>query len=171
MSFGNSFGVGSSVKSKGKWYFYNSQSLSFGASEFTKTWGSRPSVDLWRYSDEKQSSTTNLDKEKSSGILRKYDVASYLEKLPKTKEVVDSLKFARNEALFETGIIYKEQFKNRDLAVSRLEKLLTLNPDKNNIIAIKYHLYQLYAEFDTSKATLLLKIRHHIMQKSFRTSK
>ena len=41
-AFGASFGQSSlQSNSKGKWYFYNSQSLSFGKSEFEKNWGKR----------------------------------------------------------------------------------------------------------------------------------
>ena len=32
----------------GKWYFYNSTTLSFGYSEFTRKWGKRKLEDDWR---------------------------------------------------------------------------------------------------------------------------
>ena len=40
ISFGTSFGGSSAqANNKGKWYFYNTQALSFGEAEFQKTWG------------------------------------------------------------------------------------------------------------------------------------
>ncbi|NCT10160.1 MAG: hypothetical protein GW772_08795, partial [Flavobacteriia bacterium] len=36
---------------KGKWYFYNTQSTSFGATEFKKIWGNRKLEDNWRWAE------------------------------------------------------------------------------------------------------------------------
>ena len=61
ITFGSSFGGGSSIRTnnkKGKWYFYNNQSLNFGKSEFERIWGNRPLADNWRISEKQQISTT-----------------------------------------------------------------------------------------------------------------
>ena len=52
--------------------------------------------------------------------------------------------YDRNKALFELGLIYKEQFKNIPKAISNLERVLSLEPDKELILPINYHLYQIY---------------------------
>src|SRR5690606_22339839 len=82
----------------------------------------------------------------------KYDINTYLDAIPTEKSVIDSLQFYRNEALFETGVIYKERFKNLPLAVKRLERLLSLKPDKNWILPTHYHLYQIYTLLNNKKA-------------------
>ena len=52
LSFGSSFGGGNKYnETKGKWYFYNVQSLGYGKGEFTRIWGNRPLEDKWRRSD------------------------------------------------------------------------------------------------------------------------
>ena len=156
-SFGSSFAGGSSVKSKnkGKWYFYNLQSLNFGKSEFEKTWGNRPLEDHWRISEKQQTIATADSIKKTKKIeLPKYSLNTYLDALPKTKSDIDSLIYNRNEALYQTGLIYKVQFKNVDLAISRLERLLKKNPDKTLILPTKYHLHQLYMALNSDKALI-----------------
>ena len=160
ISFGSSFGGGASVKStkKGKWYFYNTQSLNFGKAEFERIWGNRPLEDNWRTSDKKQLVVAAQESKKDSIVARKrYDLDSYLGAIPKSKNAIDSLTYGRNEALYQTGIIYKEQFKDIDLSIARLERLLDLKPDKTRIAPTKYVLYQLYAELQSSKAAAIKK--------------
>ncbi|MFN0728414.1 type IX secretion system periplasmic lipoprotein PorW/SprE [Polaribacter gochangensis] len=157
ISFGSSFSGGSSIKStkKGKWYFYNVQSLNFGKNEFEKVWGNRPLEDNWRISDKQQAqvvTTTTSTKKEATVWLPKYNLKTYLDALPQTKSAIDSLIYNRNEALYQTGIIYKEQFKDVDLAIFRLERLLKEKPDKMLLLPTKYHLYQLYSELKSSKA-------------------
>lgn len=170
ISFGSSFSGGSALKSKkkGKWYFYNMQSLNFGKSEFERIWGTRPLEDNWRISEKRQVNVVvNTTKKDSLVALPKYSLKAYLSAMPKTKGDVDSLIYNRNEALYQTGIVYKEQFKNVDLSISRLERLLSLKPDKTLILPTKYLLFQLYTELQSSKAT---KIKEAIV-KEFPTSK
>lgn len=151
-AFGNSFG-GSSLQSnsKGKWYFYNSQSLNFGKTEFIKVWGNRKLEDDWRWSsqlDIRSSKDSTQVAQKSS----RYDLVSYLEKIPTDQKVIDTLKLDRNQALYELGVIYKEQFKNPKLAIKRLERVSKLNSKKELVLPINWHLYQVYQAFG-DKAT------------------
>ena len=155
ISFGSSFAGGSAIKTdnKGKWYFYNTQSLNFGKSEFQKIWGNRPLEDNWRISDKQQTQTVkDFLKTTEKVASKKYELNTYLDALPKTKADIDSLIYNRNEALYQTGIIYKEQFKDVDLAIFRLERLLKEKPDKTLVLPTKYHLYQLYSELKSKNA-------------------
>lgn len=164
ISFGTSFSGGASVRSKkkGKWYFYNNQSLSFGKAEFEKIWGTRPLEDNWRISEKQQTKITSNTTQKDIKVaLPKYELKSYLASMPKTKADLDSLVYNRNEALYQTGIIYKEQFKNVDLSILRLERLLVSKPDKTLILPAKYLLFQLYTELGSSKA---LKTKNAIIK-------
>jgi len=173
ISFGSSFSGGSSVKAsnKGKWYFYNTQSLNFGKSEFEKTWGNRPLEDNWRLSDKKtttiSSSVTQTTSKKDQKALPKYELKTYLEAIPKTKSELDSLTYHRNEALYYSGIIYKEQFTIIDLSISRFERLLKENPNKTLVLPTKYHLFQLYSVLKSAKAT---KFKEQVI-KEYPTSK
>ena len=155
ISFGSSFGGGlQSTKAKGKWYFYNTQSLGFGKSEFKRVWGSRPLEDNWRISDKSIIvNESNEDKDLITSIKNpRYEISTYLETVPSSAKELDSLTFDRNTALFELGLIYKEQFKNPPKAIRNLERLLVSNPDKELILPANYHLYQLYLLTGNTKA-------------------
>lgn len=158
ITFGSSFGGGSSIRTnnkKGKWYFYNNQSLNFGKTEFERVWGNRPLTDNWRISEKQQVSATvssQTKKKEDQAKPPKYDLRTYLSALPKNKSEIDSLVYHRNEALYQTGIIYKEQFKNLDLSILRLERLLKSKPDKSLILPTTYLLHQVYKEIGSKNA-------------------
>lgn len=147
-NFGSQFGGGGASfgNNKGKWYFYNSQSKGFGKVSFTKTWGDRPLEDNWRWSDKTTSVEENEEEEenKTKKLNSKYEVKTYLNAIPKDKETISQLKKERNDALYQLGLIYKEQFKNSDLAIENFERLLAINQKEELKLPINYHLYQLY---------------------------
>ena len=145
-AFGGAFG-GNSLQSnnKGKWYFYNSQSLGFGKTEFKKVWGDRKLADDWRWSSKANIGTTKDSTLVGQKSLR-YDLASYIKTIPTDKKVIDTLKLDRNQALYELGVIYKEQFKDPKLAIERLERVSTLNPKKELVLPINWHLYRVYKD-------------------------
>ncbi|MHB0756511.1 type IX secretion system periplasmic lipoprotein PorW/SprE [Polaribacter sp. M15] len=143
LAFGNA-GGGFSGVDKGNWYFYNTQSLSFGKSEFQKIWGTRKLEDNWRWAEKATIGGAAQDSEKVTKTNAKYDLDTYLSAIPTDENVIDSLKIQRNQALYELGLIYKEQFKNQNLAKKRLERVATLQPEKELILPINWHLYQIY---------------------------
>ncbi len=156
ISFGSSFGGGlQSTDFKGKWYFYNTQSLGFGKGEFKRVWGNRPLEDNWRISDKSVLSTeSNKDNNLVTNLKNpRYEISTYLETVPTSAKDLDSLKFERNTALFELGLIYKEQFKNTPKAINNLERLLVSDPDNELILPTNYHLYQLYSVSGNTKAS------------------
>ncbi|CAM1349551.1 tetratricopeptide repeat protein [Tenacibaculum insulae] len=154
-NFGSSFGGLASVNNtsnKGKWYFYNTQALGFGKAGFQKVWGTRPLEDNWRLSD-KSASTTNTASNNLTEptVNKRYELATYLDEIPTDKKVITSLTKERNDALYQLGLIYKEQFKNTNRATKNLERLL--NEDKNTALelSISYHLYQIYKSIDNQE--------------------
>ncbi|WP_223442495.1 tetratricopeptide repeat protein [Polaribacter litorisediminis] len=159
MAFGNTAG-GIKAADKGKWYFYNNQSLSFGKTAFKKTWGSRKLEDNWRWSEKATIGTAAKDDvAQVTKANVKYDIEAYLSLIPTKKEVIDSLKTDRNQALYELGLIYKEQFKNQKLAKIRLERVDSLQPNKELILPINWHLYQINTNLgDTEKAEKYKKV-------------
>lgn len=174
-AFGASFGD-NSLKSnkKGKWYFYNSQSLGFGRTEFKKTWGNRQLEDDWRWSSKISINNKKKDTLKVNAISLRYDLASYLKTIPTDKNKIDTLILDRNQALYELGLIYKEQFKNTKLAIERLERVASLNPTKELILPINWHLYKIYTDVgnqkksDKHKNIILTKYTNTIFAKTIR---
>ena len=144
----------------GKWYFYNFQAVGFGSQEFIKRWGNRPLEDGWRLSDKTiinigKTNVDNSSKISESSTSEKFQLSYYLKKIITDKSKTDSIIRERNEAYFKLGIIYKEQFKEVDLAVARLEKLRTFNPVETILLPTIYHLYKIYSNQNSDKAEIL----------------
>lgn len=150
LAFGDAFRGNSlqSTSSKGKWYFYNSQSLSYGKTEFRKIWGSRKLADGWRWSSKAIVNKQEIDSLQTNSVNPRYDLEKYLSSIPSNKEVIDTLITDRNNALYELGIIYKEQFKNPSLAIKKLERVAKINTDKTLVLPIYWHLYQAYKKLE-----------------------
>jgi hypothetical protein len=145
LAFGSSFGNSLQSTSKGEWYFYNGQSLSFGKTNFQKTWNNRALEDNWRWASKRAMSTSVTSVLKEATTSKRYDVPSYIASIPTDKIIIDSLKIGRNQGLYELGLIYKQQFVNLPLSIEKLERLLTLNPAENQLLSIYYNLYQIFS--------------------------
>jgi tetratricopeptide (TPR) repeat protein len=153
-TFGASFGGNSLQSNKGKWYFYNSQSLGFGKTEFQKNWGNRKLEDNWRwFSKIATNSSTDKDSLQIEKKNLRYDLASYLKTIPTDTTVINALVVERNQALYELGIIYKEQFKNPKLAIERLERVASLAPTKELVLPINWHLQKVYTDLGDEEKT------------------
>ncbi len=157
-NFGNAFVGGNSngfLAKKGKWYFYNDQSVAFGKVEFEKLWGNRPLEDNWRLSDKSLSLDGFEEAEEEVSdepkVNPRYELSTYIDAIPTDPEVIGSLKEERNEALYQLGLIYKEQFKNPDLAIENLERLRAIKKEQDLELAISYHLYQIYTSINNEE--------------------
>ncbi|WP_263649785.1 type IX secretion system periplasmic lipoprotein PorW/SprE [Rasiella rasia] len=128
-------------------YFYNSTTLSYGKQEFQKIWGSRKLADYWRLSSKTTTTITEEGPIETVATIKesqRFNPESYLASVPTDQVVIDSIGKDRNFAYYQLGLIYKEKFREYDLATNRLEKLLTLNPEERLILPTKYNLYKIY---------------------------
>ncbi len=133
----------------GAFYFYNSTTVSYGRQEFQKIWGNRKLEDNWRFSTKKQTFDEEqiADKENTEIKLDKselFDPQAYISKIPTDEKVIDSIAGERNFAYYQLGLIYKEKFREYNLATDRLEKLLSFEPQERLVIPSKYNLYKIY---------------------------
>ena len=150
-SFGKSKG---GKENKGKFYFYNLTSLGYGKNDFTNKWGNRDLEDDWRWSNK----TRALPAESTDDIVvndslsatptddNKYDIAFYMDRIPKDEAIIDSLHGERNFANYQLGLIYKEKFKENVLAAGKLEDVLKSDPEERLILPSKYNLFKIYEE-------------------------
>ena len=144
----------------GKWYFYNIQTVTFGKEEFKALWGNRPLEDNWRLTSKtvininKELVVENLQ-EVQIGSVKRYEIWYYTDQIPTNNVKIDSIRAERNLAYYKLGVIYKEQFKELELATSKLEKLHTFNPSPIILIPAKYHLYKIYSAQNNEKAISL----------------
>ena len=133
-------------------YFYNTQLVGLGKQQFKNRFGNRPLADNWIISEFNNIIDTNPKNQNIDIVInddKKYDVDYYLEQIPTSKTKLDSITNQRNDAYYNLGLIYKEQFKEYELAAIDFEKFLNNNPSKNLILPTKYHLYKTYANFNT----------------------
>ncbi|TRX09731.1 type IX secretion system periplasmic lipoprotein PorW/SprE [Flavobacterium gawalongense] len=143
-------------------YFYNPTTIAFGKLEFKKTWGDRSSNGNWRLSANKTDfavkDSINGDKATSEDKLavdkpvEKYTTDYYLKQLPTNQTAIDSIAKERNFAYYQLGVIYKEKFKEYELASAKLEQLLKNNPEEKLILPALYNLYKIYQITDAAKA-------------------
>ncbi|MFK7049511.1 hypothetical protein FLACOL_00625 [Flavobacterium columnare] len=151
--------------SKNSFYFYNPSTVAYGKIEFTKKWGKRALIDNWRWivqtQNQKKEQINSIDsetakKESDKEIVdEKYTPKFYIDKLPTSKIIIDSLIKERNNAYYNLGLIYKEKFFENKVSEERFEKLLANNPEERFILPAKYNLFRLYEVSDSEKAQKL----------------
>jgi len=140
-------------------YFYNPTTVAYGKNEFLKIWGDRELQDNWRFSSKKSNFNTSLKDETLAAATasEKFNPETYLATLPTEQKEIDSIIKERNYAYYQLGIIYKEKFKELELAQSKLETLLNNNPEDRLILPSKYNLYRIYEELGMSGEAQITK--------------
>ena len=144
-------------------YFYNPKSIAYGKLQFIKTWGNRTYKNNWRLSSE-AATNSNIDPNLNNDstldptiatddkIEEKYTASFYLRELPSSQKVIDSIIRERNFAYYQLGSIYKEKFKEYQLAANKLEQLLNNNPEERLVLPSMYNLYKIYEIINKEKA-------------------
>ncbi len=140
------------------WYFYNTNMISYGKTQFAKTWGTRKLEDNWRRSnknsveafDDNSDNTTTTDSTnlvvdgkldpKAADKLKE----KYLANIPTSD---DQLKVSNDkiiEAYYNIGTIYKEQFSDNKRSVQAFETLIQKYPSNKYLLPSYYQLYRTY---------------------------
>ena len=149
---GNSPIKGAGPTEGGTFYFYNPTTVAFGKLEFEKVWGERALEDNWRTSENEFSNNEENPFEGDGEISltegARFKIETYLAAIPTDQAELDTLKIDRDFAYYQLGLIYKEKFKEYPLAASRLEKLLTFNPEERLVLPAKYNLYKIYGQME-----------------------
>lgn len=147
-------------------YFYNPVTVSYGKREFESKWGKRQYKENWRLSSDKtvefsNDNSNNIDLVSdisSDSIVKvldeKYTVEYYISRIPTSQEKIDGLEKDRNYAYYQLGVIYKEKFKEYQLAANKLEKLLENKPEERLVLPAKYTLYKIYEIINPNKAVI-----------------
>lgn len=141
-------------------YFYNPSTVAFGKIEFKKKWGNRVPNGNWRLSTTKTANTDSAvsdttaiaKKQVAYEEVEQYTTAFYLEQLPKIQVEIDDIAKKRNFAYYQLGVIYKEKFKEYELASKKLEQLLLINPEEKLVLPTMYNLYKIYQITNKTKA-------------------
>ena len=136
----------------GKFYFYNPLTVAYGKQQFEQYWGDRKLEDNWRWS---AMNNSNLNATTTTQQIAEKEVDTpdnYLSKLPKTEAEISKLTADRNEALYQLGVLYRAKFSENELAIQRLERLLSLQPTADLEVAALYELQKNYTDVHNPKA-------------------
>ena len=137
-------------KNKGSWYFYNDNTRNLGLKEFKKVWGDRPNVDNWRLKSKFESNglANNNVSNNPAGLpqVTVPTVAELSKDLPTNDQDVAQLEGQTMMSLFQSGIVYKENFADYDNSIEAYENLLARYDTTSLKLNIYYQLYRLYKQ-------------------------
>ena len=147
----NNFNQGQQIQG-GRWYFYNSTTLSFGYSEFSRKWGKRKFEDDWRRSDKISLANEGLLEDTiQEKLFDPKNKSSYLENLFLTEEHKIASKKRIVTAYHNAGSIYKQKLQDVERAIHMFEKVNQRFPKHKNKSTSYYQLYIIYKERGENK--------------------
>ncbi len=135
-----------SLPTLGDFYFYNSRQVTNGKLRFQQNWANIALADNWKYDPTKSIAAdeeTSEIEDAVEAIDPALDPKTYLSQIP-PPEARDSLQLLQNEAYYQAGLAYKEQFLIKDFAIDRFNSLMAANPAMRYIPPTLYHMYELY---------------------------
>jgi tetratricopeptide (TPR) repeat protein len=158
--FGNETATKNSVKPQTttgtQWYFYNDAAKSMGYREFKLQWGNRRLEDHWQRAIKAPVSfspgTTEeiaLDASETANPETGYSKMSrdyYLINIPLTDSAVDVTQKNVELALYNMGMIYKNDLKDYTKAIESFKELIKRFPASSNLLSSYYNLYSIAKE-------------------------
>jgi tetratricopeptide (TPR) repeat protein len=146
----------------GSWYFYNPSAVTFGQNEFESLWGERRLEDNWRRSNRQVISQDQFavlgdeNTEPEEGSEEATDTQSrdhYLRDIPLTEEAMEASRRRLEEALFNVGGIFNDDFKDYDRSVEAYEELVRRYPQGILRLPAMYELHQVHLLRNDNRAS------------------
>ncbi|RLD69486.1 MAG: hypothetical protein DRI98_10400, partial [Bacteroidetes bacterium] len=164
----------------GQWYFYNLNAKSFGQPEFRMKWGERTLEDNWRRKSRRTLSEVNqvegsvtdtLEGESSVPVLDNKSREFYLVDIPLNDSSMKISDERLEQALFNMGVIYKEQLLDYNESIIAFKELISRYPQTEHGAHVHYYLYELNnniqkptdAQYYSSQLSLLYPESHYAM--------
>ncbi|MEM9050508.1 MAG: tetratricopeptide repeat protein [Bacteroidota bacterium] len=152
------FSSGGSSGSGRKWYFYNTNALSSGFTEFKSRWGDRQNEDNWRRSLKTDVNLSGPSQGIPSDSLladiggeeEEKTLEDYLEELPLGEGEISAAHFEIIEALYDIGTIYKERLQDDDNAIESFLRITNEYDTSSYSLPAHYQLYRIYVEKEES---------------------
>lgn len=161
-----------------QWYFYNKKLVSQGISAFKQTWGDRELKDYWRFSNGITLPTSNdtipsdsimpdslamdstllaggdslllTDEEFEEEMLstdpttREY----YTQQIPRSDEEKEKAHAALRDALFESGVRFKEKVNDKKMTIKNLERIVNDYPEFERMADTYFNLFMACSRWD-----------------------
>jgi tetratricopeptide (TPR) repeat protein len=145
----------------GKWYFYNPQMVSFGLKDFAAIWGSRKNEDNWRRKNKAvvigsggpmMIDPIALEQEKRDKLeATRYNPQTYLDMLPLSDSAIAASNEMIYRALYNLGLLYKQNLQAYDRAIETFEDLVKRNTENKYFPETYYQLFVLHNLTDNPK--------------------
>ena len=136
-----------------KWYFNNQKLKEEGFNEFRKMWGDRENKDDWRrsskivfteFTDDKETKEdTNLVAQVIDEAVDELTVEGLRKKLPLTDSLFEISVLSEIEALYTSGVLFKELLNENELAMAQFQKILAKKRISNTDLSAAFQLYKL----------------------------
>ena len=133
-----------------RWYFYNEAAKSLGYREFRLNWGNRKLEDHWQRAMKASSTfgagadeTETVESETAAPVntFSKMSREYYTVNIPRTDSAVAASLRRVELALFNMGIIYKNDLKDLDKASAAFKELTKRYPQSDYLLMSYYNLY------------------------------
>ncbi len=142
--------VNTNTNDIGDFYFYNTTLRSRGFSEFKKKWDTRKLEDNWRrsekgiFGEEGEAALTDTANNKSIDLTKKnITMDAIIASIPNTPEKIAISNAKIAAALYRGGVIYKENFGNKQKAIVLFQDNVTNYPANQFEVQSLYQLYRL----------------------------
>ena len=159
-----------------KWYFSNPKAMQEGVEEFRRLWGQRENEDYWRLSNKPthfikgmtdisdtsivQDSTIVENVESEDIALEDLTPEMLLKDIPLTDSAMERSNERLLEALYNSGMIYKEQLDEVEMGIKQFDRVLDKNVEnKHNLLSA----FQLYKIYDEKKSSSKSKYESYIL--------
>ncbi|MEN9699851.1 MAG: hypothetical protein RLZZ301_1049 [Bacteroidota bacterium] len=150
-----------------KFVFNNPKLREDGFNEFRKYWGQRENTDDWRRSERVILSSVTAqngqDSSAQSPSATKTDsltVESLLKDIPLTPEALAASQERLLDALYTSGVLYKEVLNETELAAAQFLAILDMNLEHPTDLSAAFQLYKIYAGTESGD-----KYRQYILTK------
>jgi tetratricopeptide (TPR) repeat protein len=145
--------ISQATSTESQWYFYNDAAKSLGYREFKLKWGNRRLEDHWQRASKAMvnflaEETTDAEGETAepgaaqSNMSREF----YLSGIPFTDSAAEATHRNIESALYNMGMIYKDELKDYDKANESFKDLINRFPGSPNLLASYYNLYGIARE-------------------------
>ena len=134
------------------WYFYNSNLISKGKSEFQRRWGNRTLEDGWRLRNKiavNDMQEVNYDEEEADSISSQRNILDnkspdyYFALLPDSPAKVEQSNKLIENALFEMGNIYYLQLEDMEMALQTFKEYQQRFPQAEKVAESYYYNYKI----------------------------
>lgn len=127
-------------------FAYDEKRLKKGQRDFEKVWGQIELQDFWRLSSLRDNSLENpTDIEQYEAlVLTDEDVDRILDFIPSTPEEIAQANSNISEAMYQLGVLYRDQLEQYEKSIETHESLISKYPDNVRMLEAMFYLYLSY---------------------------